>query len=69
MMYEYRVIKGYYSQEWDFELVEGDIVTDSQFPEPDIPADLIGRGVIEPANMKAEKKRLDVVQSKTNKGE
>jgi hypothetical protein len=56
--YEYRVVKDYYSKEWDFELVEGDIVIDADFPEPDIPQYLIGRGVLEPADKKAEAKRL-----------
>lgn len=57
-MYKYKVVKNYRSEEWDFELMEGDIVTDGQFPEPDIPSMLIGKGVLEPADIKAEQKRL-----------
>ena len=58
MAYEYRVVKNYHNQEWDFDLVEDDIVTDGDFPEPDIPANLVGRGVLEPADMEAEAARL-----------
>ena len=58
MAYEYRVVRDYVSQPHGFELRVGDIVTDSQFPEPDIPAQLIGRGILEPADMEAEALRL-----------
>ena len=58
MAYEYKVVKNYHSTEWDFDLVEGDVVTDAQFPEPDIPANLIGRGVLEPADAETEIARL-----------
>ncbi len=58
MAYKYRVIKNYVDREFDFELVAGDIVTDEQFPEPDVPARLVGRGVLEPADMEAEAARL-----------
>ena len=57
-MYEYRVVSDYYSQEWDSHLVAGDIVTDADFPEPDIPARLVGMGIIEAADMDAESVRL-----------
>ena len=57
-MYEYRVVKNYVDHEFGFELVEGDIVTDEWFPEPDIPASLVGRGVLEPADMETEAARL-----------
>ncbi len=55
-MYEYRVIKDYTYQGED--LHEGEILTDADFYEPDIPANLIGRGVLEPADMEAEEVRL-----------
>jgi hypothetical protein len=58
MAYEYRVMRDYHNAEFDFDLVEGDIVTDDQFPEPDIPAMLVGRGILEPADMEAEAARL-----------
>ena len=70
MAYEYKVVKNYQSQEWDFELVEGDIVNDAQFPEPDITAYLIGRGVLEPADKKAEEKRLgNTIQKQPKKAD
>jgi hypothetical protein len=58
MAYEYRVVTDYHSNEHDFDLVAGDIVTDSQFPEPDIPANLVGMGVLEAADMESEMARL-----------
>lgn len=57
-MYEYRVTKDYVDREFDFELAAGDIVTDEWFPEPDVPARLVGRGVLEPADMETEAARL-----------
>jgi hypothetical protein len=62
MAYQYRVLKDYSDVEWDYDLVEGDIVTDVDFPEPDHPARLIGKQVLEPANMEAEKLRLADVE-------
>lgn len=56
MAYEYRVLKDYECAE--FYLAEGDIVTDDDFSEPDIPGRLMGRGVLEPADMDAEEARL-----------
>lgn len=69
MVYKYLVVKDYHDAEWDFDLVEGDFVTDTQFPEPDIPADLLGKGVLEPADMEKEKSRLsdDVKSVKEDK--
>lgn len=58
MGYEYRVVRDYHNSEWDFDLVAGDIVTDDQFPEPDIPGGLVGRGILEPANTEVETERL-----------
>lgn len=59
MGYKYRVLKDYHDNEFDFNLVEGEIVTDEDFHEPDITARLIGRGVIEAADQEAEAERLD----------
>ncbi len=58
MAYEYRVLKDYEDSHWGFYLVEGDIVTDADFPEPDIPSNLVGKNVLEPADMEAEGARL-----------
>lgn len=58
MSYEYEVMKDYHSIEWDFDLVKGDIVTDDDFPEPDIPSELVGRRVLQAADMEAEAARL-----------
>lgn len=57
-MYEYRVLKDYHDNEHDFNLAKGDIVTDDDFHEPDIPARLVGRGIIEAADQDAEAERL-----------
>ena len=55
-MYEYRVTRDYTFE--GQQLHEGEIVTDADFYEPDMPSNLIGRGVLEPADMKAEEERL-----------
>ena len=60
MTYKYRVLKEYHDAEWDFDLEVGDIVADADFPEPDIPANLVGKRVLEPADMEAENARLAV---------
>lgn len=57
-MYQYKVLKDYSSDEWDFDLVKGDTVVELDFPEPDIPAYLIGRGVLAPYDEKKESSRL-----------
>ncbi len=57
-MYEYRVVKDYHDKEHGFDLREGEIVTDDDFHEPDIPARLVDRGVLEAADMEAEAERL-----------
>lgn len=58
MAYEYRVLEDYQDGRWGFYLVKGDIVTDADFPEPDIPSNLVGKRVLEPADMEAEAIRL-----------
>lgn len=59
MAYQYRVIaEEYVDPEFGFTLFSGELVTDADFPEPDIPGRLIGMGVLEPADMDAELARL-----------
>ena len=55
-MYEYRVTRDYMFQ--GEQLHEGEILTDADFHEPDMPASLVGRGILEPADMEAEAVRL-----------
>lgn len=57
-MYEYEVVRDYHDSIYDFDMNEGDIVTDADFDEPDIPARLVGMGVLKPADMEAEEARL-----------
>lgn len=55
-MYKYRVTRDYVFE--GEQLHEGEILTDADFYEPDMPANLIGRGVLEPADMETEEVRL-----------
>ena len=58
MDFEYRVVKDYVHPDFGFVLNEDDIVTDAFFPEPDIPGQLMGKGVLEIADQDAEAARL-----------
>jgi hypothetical protein len=57
--YQYRVVKDYYDNEFGYQLVSGEVVSDNDFAEPDMPARLVGLEVLEAADKKAENKRLD----------
>jgi len=57
--FEYRVIvPEYHNSEFGFDLYEGEIVTDGDFPEPDIPGVLVARGVLEYVDQDTEAARL-----------
>lgn len=56
--FEYRVVKDYEHPHFDFVLYEGDILVDADFPEPDIPAMLYGRGILEYVDQEREAARL-----------
>jgi hypothetical protein len=56
--FEYRFTRDYEMSDWGVTWAAGDVVVDADFPEPDIPANLVGRGILEYVDQEQEAARL-----------